>query len=331
MTSECFIHHWLLDISSGSLIHQQTGEQRRLGEYQLKLLIVLVQHAGKILTRDELNTLVWERRVIGNNSLPNAIHALRVALEDDGKQQRIIKTIPKKGYILEADFCQFRREPAETEEDEVSVEENLAEPLAEEEIREAPDAALSEFQVAQAEWNAATQQENERLTAIRQAKRNRIWRRVSLVQALALVALVALLLVIRQAGPRNDMTMQDEGVYSNIRLFELTRSYDRLATREDINNLLSSTLFALNQMMASQKVDMDVFFFTSGSTLNYTLALKNRCERRQLALNISQWHTDLSELNDLIYRETERKLNEMATCINESGSVNAAGADYRAD
>lgn len=71
--------------------------KKRLGEYQLKLLDILTQHAGEILSREELTNMVWERRVIGNNSLPNAIHALRAALEDDGKQQRIIKTIPKKG------------------------------------------------------------------------------------------------------------------------------------------------------------------------------------------------------------------------------------------
>lgn len=107
MTPYCIIHHWYVDFSVGTLTHKNTGEQRRLGEFQIRLLQVLAEHAGEILSRDELNQLVWERRVIGNNSLPNAIHALRVALEDDGKQQKIIKTIPKKGYILEKEYCQF--------------------------------------------------------------------------------------------------------------------------------------------------------------------------------------------------------------------------------
>jgi len=105
MDSRYLIHCWLIDMASGSLCHQATAEQRRLGEYQLKLLIALAERAGKIVTREELTALVWERRVIGNNSLPNAIHALRIALNDDGKQQRIIKTIPRKGYILEAEYC----------------------------------------------------------------------------------------------------------------------------------------------------------------------------------------------------------------------------------
>lgn len=105
MVSRYLIYHWLIDTESGSLLHQKTAERRRLGEYQLKLLLALAENAGKILTREELTALVWERRVVGNNSLPNAIHALRTALNDDGKKQRIIKTIPRKGYILEAEYC----------------------------------------------------------------------------------------------------------------------------------------------------------------------------------------------------------------------------------
>ncbi|SUX87103.1 flagellar transmembrane regulator [Citrobacter koseri] len=94
------VNNWLVDIPSGSILHLTTGERKRLGEYQLKLLETLMQDAGKIFTREELTTLVWERRVIGNNSLPNAIHALRTALEDDGKKQKSSKPSLKKGICL---------------------------------------------------------------------------------------------------------------------------------------------------------------------------------------------------------------------------------------
>lgn len=107
MVSRYLIHDWLIVTESGSLVHRETATQRRLGEFQLKLLLVLAERAGKVITREELTSLVWERRVIGNNSLPNAIHALRAALDDDGKKQRIIKTIPRKGYVLEAKYCRL--------------------------------------------------------------------------------------------------------------------------------------------------------------------------------------------------------------------------------
>lgn len=101
------VNDWVIDHHSGSICNLITMEQKRLGEYQLKLLDILAQNAGQILTREALTAQVWERRVIGNNSLPNAIHVLRVALEDDGKKQQIIKTIPKKGYLLERDYCRL--------------------------------------------------------------------------------------------------------------------------------------------------------------------------------------------------------------------------------
>jgi DNA-binding winged helix-turn-helix (wHTH) protein len=47
-----------------------------------------------------LMSAVWKNRIVGGNSLPTAVHALRVAIDDDGKQQEIIKTIPKKGIYL---------------------------------------------------------------------------------------------------------------------------------------------------------------------------------------------------------------------------------------
>ena len=72
----CSVNNWLVAVTSGSIRHLTTGERKRLGEYQLKLLDILVQEPGKIFTREKLTTLVWERRVIGNNSLPNAIHAV---------------------------------------------------------------------------------------------------------------------------------------------------------------------------------------------------------------------------------------------------------------
>ena len=106
MTRSYRVHHWHLDAAGRALMHDQSGELRRLGEYQFRLLYVLAEHAGQPMSREALHELVWENRVVGNNSLPNAIHALRHALEDDGRRQKIIKTIPRKGYLLEGKYCQ---------------------------------------------------------------------------------------------------------------------------------------------------------------------------------------------------------------------------------
>lgn len=94
------VNNWRMDSSLNALIHCETGEIRRLGEYHFILLETLAKNADVVLSRSFLMTAVWKNRIVGGNSLPTAVHALRVAIDDDGKQQEIIKTIPKKGYLF---------------------------------------------------------------------------------------------------------------------------------------------------------------------------------------------------------------------------------------
>lgn len=98
------INNWRMDPSLNALIHCETGETRRLGEYHFILLETLAKNADAVLSRSYLCAEVWKNRIVGGNSLPTAIHALRVAIDDDGKQQNIIKTIPKKGYLCNKEY-----------------------------------------------------------------------------------------------------------------------------------------------------------------------------------------------------------------------------------
>lgn len=307
MNSRCVIHYWLIDMASGSLIHQQTGEQRRLGEYQFKLLLVLVQHAGKILTRDELNTLVWERRVIGNNSLPNAIHALRLALEDDGKQQRIIKTVPRKGYILEAEFCEFLSP-------EQPLDSIITPPTHHVDGQDTP--AISQH--AREKWQNEAQQEHLRLTQQRKEKRRRFWRWMCCAQTMLLVLVTGFLFLNHSEKTGLRLTEQERQLYSQIRIFALTHLNDQQAVSEDIPGIMGPGFFALNQILTEQRMTMQVFYATTSTTLKYTLVITSACDHRQLAMNIAQFRNNSTQLNTLIYRETERKIHEMANCINQS-------------
>ncbi|HDL6961290.1 TPA: transcriptional regulator [Yersinia enterocolitica] len=119
------VNLWSIDLTSGFMTHQITQEQKRLGEYQLKLITVLLEHAGEVLSREKLTHFVWPNRVIGDNSLPNAIHTLRVALGDRNKQQRIIQTIPKMGYLIDPAFCKTIDERSEVEPDKPEYEQTV--------------------------------------------------------------------------------------------------------------------------------------------------------------------------------------------------------------
>lgn len=296
MPTNCIVHDWQLDASSGALIHKDNGEMRRLGEYQFKLLLVLIKHAGQTLTRDELNVLVWERRVIGNNSLPNAIHALRCALEDDGKQQRIIKTIPRKGYTLEPEFCQFNARPPQplaTEEATASAE--VAQPVDE-------PLPVIEAQVIQPE-------------TVTETSATPRWKYAFLAQ-LAVTLLLALLWWL-PAGSAPQIVQEESGVYQQIRLLRLPGADDTNAMPQThLNKLLGATLHQLDNVLAARKIKMDVWFNASATSLKYTFVLRNACESREMAMNIFHWGTHTERLNNILLSETERKLNEMATCVN---------------
>lgn len=304
----CSVNNWLVDVASGSILHLTTGERKRLGEYQLKLLDILVQDAGKIFTREELTNLVWERRVIGNNSLPNAIHALRTALEDDGKKQRIIKTIPRKGYLLEAEYCCV----VEKDEDEVNdPEEALAEQEeslpGSEETEVVPDVAgkaVDDAPVA------------EPLPAAAAPKKRRFTPLAFILVMLLTVGATAGICWQLFGGCAERLVAREiqPGVYSNIHIYAVEATGDPAYMSANLYGKLKDSLYSLNQQIKMQSTTMNVYFHSNNSSMNYSFMLSNKCDKKQLSMAIYHWRTDTVQLNNLILRETRRKLNELATC-----------------
>jgi pimeloyl-ACP methyl ester carboxylesterase len=62
------------------------------------LLAYLIRNAGRIVTRDELIEQVWSGRIVSDAAISTRINAARAALGDDGKQQRFIKTVVRRGF-----------------------------------------------------------------------------------------------------------------------------------------------------------------------------------------------------------------------------------------
>jgi TolB-like protein/Tfp pilus assembly protein PilF len=62
------------------------------------LLVHLVRQRGRVVTRDDLISQVWDNRIVSDSALNSRINAVRKALGDDGAAQRLIKTIPRKGF-----------------------------------------------------------------------------------------------------------------------------------------------------------------------------------------------------------------------------------------
>jgi TolB-like protein/Tfp pilus assembly protein PilF len=67
------------------------------------LLLFLIAQRDRIVSKDDLVAEVWGHRPISDSALNSRINAARKALQDDGKAQRLIRTIPRKGFRFVGD------------------------------------------------------------------------------------------------------------------------------------------------------------------------------------------------------------------------------------
>ena len=62
------------------------------------LLAFLIRHRERVVSRDELLANVWEGRNISDFDLHVPVNAARAAIHDSGEDQRLIRTVPRRGY-----------------------------------------------------------------------------------------------------------------------------------------------------------------------------------------------------------------------------------------
>ncbi len=61
------------------------------------LLVHLVENRGHVVSKDDLLEAVWGGRIVSESTLTSRINAARKAIGDDGRQQLLIRTLPRKG------------------------------------------------------------------------------------------------------------------------------------------------------------------------------------------------------------------------------------------
>ncbi len=64
----------------------------------LELLIYLARNAGRVVSKEELFTAVWNRAAVTEDTLTQSIHDVRRALCDT--EQNLIRTVPRRGYLF---------------------------------------------------------------------------------------------------------------------------------------------------------------------------------------------------------------------------------------
>ena len=87
-----------LDADSGELRKQ--GVKVKLQEQPFQILQILLEHPGKVVTREQLQQRIWPSDTIVDfeHGVYNAVQKLRDALNDSAENPRFIETLSRRGY-----------------------------------------------------------------------------------------------------------------------------------------------------------------------------------------------------------------------------------------
>jgi TolB-like protein/DNA-binding winged helix-turn-helix (wHTH) protein/Flp pilus assembly protein TadD len=121
-----------INLQAGEL--RKRGMRLRLSGQPFQVLAVLVEHAGNVVTREELHSKLWlsDTFVDFDHGLNNAIARIRDVLDDSSETPRYVETIPRRGYRFIAPVADVRQVTvsASSAESTVSLAPKIARPDA---------------------------------------------------------------------------------------------------------------------------------------------------------------------------------------------------------
>jgi Tol biopolymer transport system component/DNA-binding winged helix-turn-helix (wHTH) protein len=90
---------WQVDVGTNRLL--RGDEVRPLRHKAMELLLMLARHAGRTVTREEIEQAIWDgNQFVAPKAINTAVWTIRQALGDDPEAPRYLETIAKKGYRL---------------------------------------------------------------------------------------------------------------------------------------------------------------------------------------------------------------------------------------
>lgn len=296
---QIIINNWKVEPSLNGLVHQETGEIRRLGEFHFVMLETLVNHAGEVVSRDFLMREVWKNRVVGNNSLLTAVYALRVALGDDGRVQEIIKTIPKKGYLLNKDFLVQLPDALSDAVQPLPLPDTPPVITPEETPQDsAPAAPLNRAKGRHKKWFVAL------VTLLLLMGAGLLWQLYHMGQTIPGALDKSRLSITEELSPQND----------KISVFRLVRTGVN-TSNQILSSHIAESLDSINTLLTEHQSHLTIYYYGAVQKMSVILLVQNQCGKEyQLLMEIFSWQHDVKKLGQLIHQETERTLNDMPVC-----------------
>jgi TolB-like protein/DNA-binding winged helix-turn-helix (wHTH) protein/Flp pilus assembly protein TadD len=104
-----------IGLQSGEL--RKSGVRIRVQQQPLRLLEILLEHPGEVVTREELRNRMWPNENFGDfdQAVNVAIAKLRAALGDSADSPRYVETLPRRGYRFIAEVAVINPPPNKLE------------------------------------------------------------------------------------------------------------------------------------------------------------------------------------------------------------------------
>ncbi|MVV49448.1 transcriptional regulator [Pseudomonas sp. PB120] len=116
LSPEQAIHFGPYRIFPGQRLVMEADQPLRLGRRAMGILLILLEHAGEVVSKQQLIAGVWPNSVVEDINLRVHMAALRKALGDGQAGQRYIVTVAQRGYSFVAPYSLEQIEqPPETE------------------------------------------------------------------------------------------------------------------------------------------------------------------------------------------------------------------------
>jgi DNA-binding winged helix-turn-helix (wHTH) protein/Tol biopolymer transport system component len=92
------------DLQAGEI--RKSGSRIKLQDQPFRVLQILLEHPGELVTREELQSRIWPEENSGDfdHAVNVAVGKLRAALGDSAESPSFIETVPRRGYRFVASF-----------------------------------------------------------------------------------------------------------------------------------------------------------------------------------------------------------------------------------
>ncbi|HWV53242.1 MAG TPA: winged helix-turn-helix domain-containing protein [Pseudorhodoplanes sp.] len=84
----------------------RAAEPVAVGPQVFDLLAYLVRNRDRVVSKDDLLDSIWGGRIVSESTLTSHINAVRKAIGDSGEEQRLIRTVPRKGFRFVGDVTE---------------------------------------------------------------------------------------------------------------------------------------------------------------------------------------------------------------------------------